>query len=79
MEVRDEELEKILSLADNGNPFNDEPKQEKPKAQSFEMYFQMPLSKDKYFKMSFPSDIDDEDKQDIADYLNIVLKRKLKV
>lgn len=79
VEVRDEELEKILSLADNCNPFNDGPKQEKPNAQPFEMYFQMPLSKDKYFKMSFPSDIDDEDKQDITDYLSIIMKRKLKV
>ncbi|ANJ73098.1 hypothetical protein A9Y76_11720 [Ralstonia insidiosa] len=41
--------------------------------------FQMPLSGSKYFLMSFPSDIDDEDKQDIADYLAIVLKRKLKI
>lgn len=52
---------------------------EKPKTESYELYFQMPLSNGKYFKMSFPSDIDDDDKQDITDYLNIVLKRKLKI
>ncbi|CAD9227958.1 conserved hypothetical protein [Burkholderia cenocepacia] len=89
VEVKDDELDQILRLADEDNPFNDLPPQEapkpapkvkeKPKAQSYEQYFQMPLSNDKYFKMSFPSDIDDEDKQDIADYLNIVLKRKLKI
>lgn len=84
----DEELEKILKLAEEDNPFNDPPQQqapkpakakEKPKAESYELYFQMPLSNGGYFKMSFPSDIDDDDKQDIADYLNIVLKRKLKI
>lgn len=85
----DEELEKILKLDEDDNPFNDPRQQEqvkpakeikeKPKAQSYEQYFQMPLNNGKYFHMSFPSDIDDEDKQDIADYLGIVLKRKLKV
>ncbi|MBU9118401.1 hypothetical protein KTD15_06280 [Burkholderia multivorans] len=84
----DEELEKILKLVEEDNPFNDPPQQqalkpakakEKPKAEPYELYFQMPLSNGNYFKMSFPSDIDDDDKQDIADYLNIVLKRKLKI
>jgi hypothetical protein len=44
----------------------------------FEKYFQMPLSRGKLFKMTFPSDISAEDKQDISDYLQIVLKRTLK-
>lgn len=81
----DDELDRILTSCEADNPFNDpEPvKQakvkEKPKAESYELRFQMPLSGSKYFLMSFPSDIDDEDKQDIADYLAIVLKRKLKI
>ncbi|WP_141718657.1 DUF6262 family protein [Burkholderia cenocepacia] len=81
----DDELDRILASCEADNPFNDpEPvKQakvkEKPKAESYELRFQMPLSGSKYFLMSFPSDIDDEDKQDIADYLAIVLKRKLKI
>ncbi|MBH9720515.1 hypothetical protein JAO10_09235 [Burkholderia contaminans] len=78
----DDELDRILASIDSDNPFNEpEPAKvkEKPKAESYELRFQMPLSGSKYFLMSFPSDIDDEDKQDIADYLAIVLKRKLKI
>ncbi|ANJ72245.1 hypothetical protein A9Y76_07100 [Ralstonia insidiosa] len=82
---QDPELDRILTSCETDNPFNEpEPVKpakkvkEKPKSEPYELRFQMPLSSG-YFLMSFPSDIDDEDKQDISDYLALVMKRKLKI